>query len=43
MKAAVGDSPLFGFYGSGEIGPKDNDSPPCGVGYHIAICVISGP
>ena len=43
MKAAVGDSPLFGFYGSGEIGPKDNDSPPCGVGYSIAICVITGP
>ena len=37
-----GDAPLFGFYGSGETGPADNDSPPRGVGYHIVICAILG-
>jgi hypothetical protein len=40
MKEVLGDSPIFGFYGSGEIGPADNDSPSRGVGYHIAICTI---
>jgi hypothetical protein len=40
--AAIGDAPLFGFYGSGETGPADNDSPPRGVGYHIVICAILG-
>ena len=43
MRKAVGNTPLFGFYGSGEIGPKDNDSPPRGVGYHIVICAILSP
>ena len=42
MKAAIGKSPLFGFYGSGETGPKDNDSAPSGVGYHIVICALLG-
>lgn len=42
MKDAAGDTPIFGFYGSGETGPKDNDSPPHGVGYHIVICAILG-
>jgi len=42
MKEAIGDLPLFGFYGSGETGPKDNDSPPRGVGYHVIICAILG-
>ncbi|MEE8451262.1 MAG: FIST N-terminal domain-containing protein [Thermoguttaceae bacterium] len=42
IKGAIGDTPLFGFYGSGETGPKDNDSAPQGVGYHVFICVISG-
>jgi len=37
---AIGKTPLFGFYGSGETGPKDNDSPARGVGYHIVICAI---
>ncbi len=40
MRDAIGNAPLFGFYGSGETGPKDNDSPPRGVGYHIVICAI---
>jgi hypothetical protein len=42
MCAAIGDAPLFGFYGSGETGPADNDSPARGVGYHIVICAILG-
>jgi len=42
IKDAAGKTPIFGFYGSGETGPKDNDSPACGVGYHIIICAISG-
>ncbi|NQU25508.1 MAG: FIST C-terminal domain-containing protein [Candidatus Nealsonbacteria bacterium] len=42
MCAAIGDAPLFGFYGSGETGPADNDSAPKGVGYHIIICAILG-
>ncbi len=41
IKAGVGDMPIFGFYGSGETGPKDNQSPPRGVGYTIFVCVIS--
>ena len=40
MREAIGKVPIFGFYGSGEIGPKDNNSPARGVGYHIAACVI---
>ena len=41
MQAVVGkDMPIFGFYGSGEMGPKDNDSPSRGVGYHISACAI---
>jgi hypothetical protein len=40
MKEILGESPIFGFYGSGEIGPVDNDSPSRGVGYHVAICSI---
>jgi len=42
MQAVIGKrTPLFGFYGSGEMGPKDNDSPPRGVGFHIVACAIS--
>lgn len=41
MKGAVDGAPIFGFYGSGETGPKDNDSAPQGVGHHVFICVIS--
>jgi hypothetical protein len=40
MKAVAGTVPIFGFYGSGEIGPVDNDSPSRGVGYHLAVCSI---
>lgn len=40
MKSVLGNSPIFGFYGSGEIGPVDNDSPSRGVGYHVVICSI---
>ncbi len=42
MQAQIGKQvPIIGFYGSGEMGPKDNDSPSRGVGYHIAVCAIS--
>ena len=40
MKEVLGDIPLFGFYGSGEIGPVDNSSPSRGVGFHVSICII---
>ncbi len=40
MKAAADGAPIFGFYGSGETGPGDNDSAPRGVGYHIIIGAI---
>jgi hypothetical protein len=40
MKKVAGESPIFGFYGSGEIGPEDNNSPTKGVGYHLAVCSI---
>jgi hypothetical protein len=40
MKSVAGSVPIFGFYGSGEIGPVDNDSPSRGVGYHLAVCSI---
>ncbi len=42
MKQAAGNVPIFGFYGSGETGPKDNDSTAHGVGFHIVICAILG-
>jgi len=41
FKKTAGDAPIFGFYGSGEIGPADNDSAPKGVGYHIVVCAIT--
>lgn len=41
MQAVVGkEMPIIGFYGSGEIGPKDNDSPSKGVGFHISACAL---
>ena len=40
MKKAAGESKMFGFYGSGEIGPVDNNSPSHGVGYHIVACAV---
>jgi len=41
MKQAAGDIPIFGFYGSGEIGSKDNVSPSKGVGYHLVVCAVT--
>jgi hypothetical protein len=43
IRKAVGSAPMFGFYGSGETGPKDNNSPPRGVGHHVIICAIFSP
>ena len=40
MKKASGGVKMFGFYGSGEIGPVDNNSPSRGVGYHIVACAV---
>ena len=40
MKQAAGNCPLFGFYGSGEIGCTGVGEAPCGVGHHIAACAI---
>jgi len=41
MKSVAGDICIFGFYGSGEIGRADSNSPARGVGYSIATCAIS--
>lgn len=40
MKRVAGESPFFGFFGSGEIGCKSATSVPCGVGHHISTCAI---
>lgn len=40
MKKAAGKTPIFGFYGSGEIGHPNNDAPSCGVGYSISVGAI---
>ncbi len=40
MKRVAGDSPFFGFFGSGEIGCKSATSTPRGVGHHISTCAI---
>lgn len=40
MKNGAGGAKMFGFYGSGEIGPADNSSPSHGVGYHIVSCAL---
>jgi len=40
MRDVAGDAPIFGFYGSGEIGRADCESAPQGVGYHISACAI---
>lgn len=42
MKAAAGNVPVFGFYGSGEIGHADRKSPAKGVGFSIAAAAIIG-
>jgi hypothetical protein len=40
IKAEAGACPIFGFYGSGEIGKK-GDKPAQGVGYHISVVAIT--
>jgi hypothetical protein len=40
MKEAAGAAPIFGFYGSGEMGCTGPDAAPKGVGYHISACAI---
>ena len=40
MKEVAGTAPLFGFYGSGEIGCPTAGAKPQGVGYHIAACAL---
>ena len=40
MKGVVGTAPLFGFYGSGEMGRTCTAPTAKGVGYHIAACAI---
>ena len=37
MRAPSGNALIFGFYGGGEIGHADNDSPTEGVGYNISV------
>lgn len=37
---AAGSAPVFGLYGSGEIGPSASGSPANGVGGHIIACAI---
>ncbi len=43
MKSVAGDVPLFGFYGSGEIGHRSNGAPSCGDGFHISVCALTAP
>ncbi len=40
FQEVLGDTPLFGFYGSGEIGPAKTGDPARGVGMHIAACAV---
>jgi small ligand-binding sensory domain FIST len=40
MKAVAGDVPIFGFYGSGEIGRVDADTASRGDGYHLSATAI---
>jgi len=40
MKSVAGDVPIFGFYGSGEIGCPGTGAPARGVGYHISACAL---
>jgi hypothetical protein len=40
MKSVAGDVPIFGFYGSGEIGRKSCDTPSFGDGYHISATAL---
>ena len=40
MKSVVGETPIFGFYGSGEMGRKCCDTPSFGDGYHISATAL---
>ena len=40
MKKIVPDSPIFGFYGGGEIGTTNVAAPSRGVGYHVAAAAL---
>lgn len=40
MRRSLGGRPLFGFYGSGEIGPPQTGAEAAGVGFHIAACAL---
>jgi len=40
MKSVAGDKPIFGFYGSGEMGCIKTGDAPKGDGYHISACAI---
>jgi hypothetical protein len=42
MKASTGDLPLFGWYGSGEMGIGP-DGRTTGEGYHLSMCAIMRP
>lgn len=41
MKSVAGKTPIFGLYGSGEIGHKGNGTPSCGDGYHVSVCALA--
>jgi len=43
VKRSVGEAPIFGFYGQGEVGKKDAASVSFGNGYHISCCAIYLP
>ena len=38
--ALGGDTPFFGFYSNGEIGPLETGSPAKGVGHHVIIALL---
>jgi len=40
MKANAGKTPIFGFYGGGEIGHQTLEGPCQGVGYHVAAAAV---
>ena len=40
MKEIADGQPIFGFYGSGEIGCKEDGAPACGDGHHISACAV---
>ncbi|MBM3495035.1 MAG: hypothetical protein FJX72_12060 [Armatimonadetes bacterium] len=40
IRTVTKTAPLFGFYGSGEIGMDNAGAPPRGVGAHVAVCAM---